>query len=330
MTKSGEFSFIAKLARDLAAPGASLSLGDDGAVITQKDMHGKGALVAVADMAQAGVHALSDVSAADLARKALRMNLSDLAAMGAVPAYYLQTISWPHDHDAAAQDDLVRGLAQDQKAFGIALIGGDTIAGPGPLCVSITALGWANEGITRRHGMQVGDDVWLSGTTGDGFLGLQVAEGQLDFLPADAQAVLARHYHFPEPRVRLGPLLAPHVNAMIDISDGVLADAGHLCADADSGLVLCPDAMPLSDAARLWVQGQEDEYAARLSLMGGGDDYELLFTAPVEKRKTIKQLACDAQTPVTRIGTACEGVGLFIRDAAGQVVGVNAAGFTHF
>ena len=324
---SGEFAFIAALAAKAAKAPEALGLGDDGAVLWMGDGR---KLVLVADMLQAGIHALKDASPAQIACKALRTNLSDLAAMGAQPAFYLSTLCWPKDTDEMQKQALINALAEDQKRFGLALIGGDTIGGAGPFTISITMLGWAKGPLLRRAGAQIGDDVWVSGTIGDGVLGLGVAQGTISPTKEVDARFLRRRYEYPEPRLALGHKLAPMAHGAIDISDGLIADAAHLAEAATVCLCLDPDRVPLSDAGRRWVDGQSDRDNALEHLMAGGDDYELLFVASGEHRENIETISQEIGLPLRRIGKVIAGQGVRLGKDDGPQRKSCKTGFTHF
>ncbi|MDQ7019640.1 MAG: thiamine-phosphate kinase [Robiginitomaculum sp.] len=324
---AGEFAFIAALAAKAAKTPEALGLGDDGAVLWMGDGR---KLVLVADMLQAGIHALGDAAPAQIACKALRTNLSDLAAMGAQPAFYLSTLCWPKNTDAAQKQTLITALAEEQERFGISLIGGDTIGGVGPFTISITMLGWARGPLLRRAGAQVGDDIWVSGTIGDGVLGLGVAQGFISVAQeADAQ-FLRRRYEYPDPRLSLGIKLASLAHCAIDVSDGLIADAAHLAAAANVCLCLDPDRVPLSEAARGWLGREADRENALETLMAGGDDYELLFTVPVAERALVKEISQDIGLPLGRIGQVIAGQGVRLGKEGGPHREPRQTGFTHF
>ncbi len=325
--KSGEFGFIAALAKLADGAPQALGLQDDAAVLNL----GKGRdLVIAADMVQAGVHTLANATPAQVASKALRSNLSDLAAMGAEPAFYLSTISWPGTHGADDRQALIAALSTEQETFGLRLIGGDTIVGQGLLSISITVLGWAKNGVLRRSGARIGDDVWVSGTIGDGWLGLRAAQGRLGGASRSARDFLVHRYMYPEPRLALGAKLVRLAHSALDVSDGLLADAAHLAAQGQGALRLDPEALPLSASAQHWLAGQEDQGAAREVLMRGGDDYELLFTAPVKRRPQIKALCQPLGLALSRIGSVVAGQGVMLAQRHGADRAVAAEGFTHF
>ncbi len=324
---TGEFELIARHFAPLAkAPGA-LGLLDDAALLAPP----AGAeIVLTADALVAGVHFLEEDPADLVARKLLRVNLSDLAAMGARPLGYLMTAALARPLDEAWVARFAQGLGEDQEAFGIALLGGDTTGTPGPTTLSLTALGAVPAGrALTRSGARAGDLVYLSGTLGDGALGLKAAQGALPDLPAEARATLIDRYRLPQPRLALGQALgeAGLASAAIDVSDGLAADLGHILeASGLAGVVETAD-LPLSEAARAALAGDP---ALLPLLLTGGDDYELLFTAFPEQAAAIATLARDLSLPLTRIGRLETGEGLSLRDAEGAEVALDKAGWEHF
>ncbi len=294
----GEFSLIARHFRRLAGPG-SLDLSDDAAVF---DPPPGRQLVAAADAMVAGVHFLPDDPPETIGAKLLRVNLSDLAAMGAAPLGYLLTVALPRGTPEGWIAEFVAGLVADGDTFGIHALGGDTVSTPGPATFSLAVLGTVAPGTAlRRGGARPGDRVWVSGTLGDGALGLRVLRGEL---APDAAGHLARRYRLPEPRLALGAALSGVAAAAMDVSDGLVQDLGHLCRASGCGAAIEAAALPLSDAARAAV-GTDP---ALLSLvLAGGDDYELLFAAPPERSGEVLARAAAAGTAVTPIGAFAEG-----------------------
>ncbi len=317
----GEFEFIAARLKPLAAgtPGA-LDLEDDAALL---DVPAGMTLVLTKDAMVAGVHFLADDPPAEIAKKLLRVNLSDLAAMGAAPVGYLLALARAKDTPESWLAEFCQGLADDQAEFAIGLLGGDTVSTPGPLTLSLTALGQVPKGqALRRRGAQPGDDLWVSGTLGDGALGLLVLQGKLE-PPAAERTFLTRRYRLPQPRLALGQALRGLARAALDISDGLLADLGHILDASGIGAELWADRLPLSPAAR-------DLPGARDAALGGGDDYELLFTAPPARRDDVAGLARRLVLPLTRIGKADAGPGLKVVDAAGREIAPTGRGWQHF
>lgn len=322
MAGAGEFGFIrTRLAPLTRGHPAALDLSDDAAVLTPDPAC---QLVVASDMLVAGVHFLESDPPEVAAERALRSNLSDLAAMGAEPLGYLSSIAWPAGVMQAWRDRFVDGLASAQDAFGISLLGGDTTTGPGPLTISLTMLGQVPTGSALlRHGAQIGEDVWVSGTIGDARLGLDVARGVLP-----ANPVLLQRYQRPTPRLALGVGLRRLATACLDISDGLIADAGHIAAVSGVRLELQASQVPLSSQARSWLAG---EYGASLiALVTGGDDYELLFCAPQASRAAVQALGAQLDLALTRIGTVRDGQGVALIGADDAVLETGAGGFTHF
>ena len=316
----GEFEFIARRLRPLATTPGALDLIDDAALL---DAPPGTQLVFAKDAMVAGVHFLPDDPPGQIAQKLVRVNLSDLAAMGAAPLGYLLALARCKEITDDWLAEFCAGLAADNGAFGIALLGGDTILTPGPLSLSLTAIGEVPKGAALlRSGAKPGDDIWVSGTLGDAALGLKVLQGQLE-VTAPARADLIGRYRLPEPRVALGQALRGIASAAIDVSDGLIADLGHVLEASAVGAELRADQLPLSAAAR-------DLPGARDAALAGGDDYELLFTAPPIRRAEIAALARQLDLPLTRIGELRPGSDLTILDAAGQVIDMANRGWQHF
>jgi thiamine-monophosphate kinase len=317
----GEFEFIARRLRPLAAgTPAALGLLDDAAVL---DPPPGRQLVLTKDAMIEGVHFLTLDPAPQVAQKLLRVNLSDLAAMGAEPLGYLLALARRPD---LADDWLAAfcaGLAEDQAEFGIALLGGDTTSTPGPVSLSLTAIGTVPKGAALlRSGAMPGDDVFVSGTLGDAALGLRVLTGEIR--PGAAATVfLADRYRRPQPRLPLGMALRGLASACIDVSDGLAADLGHILEASNVGAEVWADALPLSPAAM-------DQAGAREAALGGGDDYELLFTAAPGRRGEIDRLGRELALPLTRIGRIDAMPDLRVLDAAGNPVHLRRTGWTHF
>lgn len=286
-----EFETIARLLRPLTreAPEA-LDLLDDAAVLPAREGCD---LVVTKDAVVQGVHFLPDDPLDLVARKLLRVNLSDLAAKGAEPYGYFLAAMWPQGWGWVERDAFARGLAEDGQAFGLPLLGGDTVTTPGPFTASVTMLGHVPAGgMIRRAGARPGDLLLVSGTVGDGFLGLKAARGEID------DAWLAGRYRLPEPRLRLREVLRRQARAAADVSDGLLADAGHIAAASGCGLRVELERLPLSEPAARWLAAQPDRAAGLLALATGGDDYEVVCAGAGEIEG------------MTRVGTFMEGEGV--------------------
>jgi thiamine-monophosphate kinase len=294
----GEFDVIARLFAPLARgePGA-YGLTDDAAVLA---MPAGRALVVTTDTVVAGVHFLADDPPEDVAWKALAVNLSDLAAMGAAARAYTLAAAFAGDLGWNWMRRFARGLARAQAAHRVALIGGDTVATPGPSTFTITALGAVAGGrALRRSGARPGDAVYVSGTIGDGALGLLARQGKLERLPARHRRALIRRYRRPLPRLALGARLIDAASAAIDVSDGLVADLGHVCETSGVGAVVEVARVPLSPAAAAAVRADN---ALAATALAGGDDYELAFTAPPSRAAGIARIARALRLPLTMIG----------------------------
>jgi len=319
-----EFERIRRFFAPLAGPGG-LGLSDDAALV---DCRPGRRLVVTADALVAGVHYLSEDPPDLIAQKLLRVNLSDLAAMAARPLFYLLTTALPRHLGGAWLEAFARGLAADQDRFGVALLGGDSVATEGPAVLSLTAIGEVAAGAEiRRSGARPGERIWVSGTIGDAYLGLAVLRGAHAALSPDERAALIGRFRLPEPRTELGPRLAGIASAMIDVSDGLVADLGHICETSGVAAVVELAAVPLSPAAR-HVVADMPQLLPRLA--AGGDDYELLFTAPPAAEARIAALAAELALPITAIGRIESGDGVRLRDRQGREITLASTGYRHF
>jgi thiamine-monophosphate kinase len=321
----GEFDII----RDVFAPLSANEIGafnltDDAATLSPPPGT---EIVMTKDAMVSGVHFFTDDEPRKIAQKLLRVNLSDLAAMGATPMGYLLATFWEQGTDPDWIRDFAKGLEQDQEEFAIGLLGGDTVTTPGPLSLSLTAIGNVPLGqVLRRKGADVGDLIMVSGTVGDAALGLRIRNGELDFLASSDQQFLLDRYLLPQPRVALGTALRGVASSCIDISDGVVADISHLSESSSVQMVIDADQLPLSAAAKAAAKGKSDSL---ITLLTGGDDYELAFTIPPEKQDRLTVLAKQAGTDVKVIGRVAEGAGIRVLKN-GQPVSVKAGGWRHF
>jgi thiamine-monophosphate kinase len=320
----GEFGRIRRFFAPLAGPGG-LQLRDDAALV---DCAPGKRLVVTVDAMVEGVHYLPDDPPDLVARKLLRVNLSDLAAMGATPLHYLLATALPASFGDEWVARFTQGLAEDQRRFGVHLLGGDSVATAGPAVLSLTAIGEVAIGSEiRRDGARPGDRIWVSGTIGDALLGLLVLRGGYPELGASERAALSARFQLPEPRTALGPRLAGIAHGMCDVSDGLVADLGHICEASQVGASLALPALPLSPGARRLAAADP---ALPVRLATGGDDYELLFTAPAAASEVIGTLAAELALPITAIGTIDGGNQVRLLDVDGQPVPVESAGYRHF
>jgi thiamine-monophosphate kinase len=302
-----EFALIARHFRPLAGPGA-LNLQDDAAVLAPPPGR---ELVLTCDAMVAGVHFLPDDPPDLIGRKLLRVNLSDLAAKGATPIGYLMTVSTPRDTQDAWYAAFAAGLHQDQQEYGVTLLGGDTTSTPGPISLSLTILGHVAPGqAVHRVGARPGDGIFVTGTIGDGALGLAVARGRL----LDPTGFLLSRYRLPQPRI--GVAIAGVASAGMDISDGLVQDLGHICRASDVIAEIDAANVPLSPQARAagpdWLP----------TCLTGGDDYELLLAIPPGR---------EAGIPVTRIGAFRAGPPeVIVRGLDGKPMNLARGGWSHF
>ncbi len=312
MSGADEFSEIARLFRPLTGGAAgAFDLMDDAAVVPQRAGFD---LVVTKDAMVEGVHFPIGEAPDLVARKLLRVNLSDLAAKAAEPFGCFLAIGWPQAYGPAEREAFAKGLGEDLAAYGVALLGGDTVATPGPLTASLTALGWVPEGrMVRRAGARPGHVLAVSGTIGDGALGLAAVRGEVE----DPDGFLAARLRLPTPRLDLRDTLLARSSAAADVSDGLIADAGHIAKASRVGVRLDLDRMPLSAAAQRWLVGQSDRGAALARLASGGDDYEVVA-------------AFDGAVPdgFTAIGEVTAGDGVGVR-CGGVAVPVASGGWRH-
>jgi len=296
-----------------------LGVGDDCALLAPPP----GCQLAVTmDTLVAGVHFPAGVSPEALGHKALAVNLSDLAAMGAEPAWITLALTLPAS-DADWLAGLSRGLAVLAAAHGVALVGGDTTHGP--LSLTIQATGFIEPGrALRRDGARAGDGVYVSGTLGDAALGLKIHLG--DYLPPAGGETLLERLHRPTPRIELGRSLVGVAAAAIDISDGLLADLGHICERSGVGAILHAESLPLSAGARAYLAATGDWRP----FLAGGDDYELCFTVPAERIAVFEASLSGLPCAVTRIGEIRAGDTIDCRLPDGRPLHLDAAGYDHF
>ena len=310
-----EFDLIERIRqRTPARADVVLGIGDDAALV---QVPAGRQLVVCADTLNEGVHFPVGTAAADIGWKALAVNLSDLAAMGAEPAWCTLSLSLPSP-DAAWLDGFLDGFLALAMQHGVALVGGDTTRGP--LSVSVTAHGFVEPGrALLRGGARAGEDLWVSGTLGD-------AAAALALLEQGAPGALRARLDRPTPRVALGRVLPGLATAAVDVSDGLLADLGHVCRASGVGAEVELDRLPTSDALR-------DPFAPehRPALQAtGGDDYELCFTAPPDRADAIRAAADAAATPVTCVGRIVPGHAVTARGADGRPWVPARSGYEHF
>jgi thiamine-monophosphate kinase len=319
-----EFELIARFfTRPPKSASVALGVGDDAALLVPTPGH---QLVAAVDMLVGGRHFFADVDPEALGHKALAVNLSDMAAMGATPRWALLAGALP-DADPAWLAAFARGFYALADAHGVDLVGGDTTRGPLNLCVTILGEVPAGQAITRA-GAQVGDNIWVSGHLGDAALALAAIGGHTTLDPAALAACRAR-LERPVPRVALGESLRGVATAMLDVSDGLTGDLAHILDASHVGAVVDLAAVPCGFALAAKLAGAERAIALSC-LLAGGDDYELCFTAPHCASARIAAIAAGGGVLLTRIGLIHAGAGLVVRDAEGVPMAALPCGFDHF
>ncbi|UDF36152.1 UNVERIFIED_ORG: thiamine-phosphate kinase [Shinella sp. XGS7] len=318
----GEFELIQRFFQSRSqAPAAAVpvGIGDDCAVLSATP--GAQWLVS-SDMLVEGRHFLSTVAPERLGHKALAVNLSDLAACGATPRAFTLALALPRA-DAAWLEGFANGLLALAQAHGIALVGGDTTAGPLNICITVMGEAPAGQALLRS-GARAGDDLYVSGSLGDARLALEAFRGSVSLSGEDFETA-RRAMECPQPRVVLGQALRGLAHSAIDVSDGFVGDLGHVLARSGLGATVQADALPRGPA--LARQAPELQ---RLCTLSGGDDYELIFSAPPAARAAVQAASAASATPVTCVGRLEAEPGLRLLDAQGQPIAWRVASFDHF
>jgi thiamine-monophosphate kinase len=327
---SAEDRLIAQYFRPLARHAGAMELRDDAAFYTPPEGSD---IVLTKDAIVAGVHFLADDPPDLVARKALRVNLSDLAAKGAKPAGFLLALALPHATGDEWLQGFARGLAADAEGYGCPLFGGDTVSTPGPLTVSITAFGTLPRGtMVHRTGAKPGDHVLVSGTIGDAALGLLLrrdpAKAAQWRLGATADQHLLERYSVPQPRTALAEAVRRHASAAMDVSDGLAGDLGKLCRESGVAVAVAAHRVPLSEAARAALTAEPDLIER---ILAGGDDYEIVCTVPAHAIEAFRAAAAGAGIPVSEIGMAAAGEGAArFADERGRALAFARPSFSHF
>lgn len=328
--RSGEFELIERYFRPLSHPDYGLNLSDDAALLpvdTGTD------LVLTMDTVISGVHYFPDDPPGLIAKKALRVNLSDLVAKGAEPVGYLMSLGLEDGWSDEWLEGFSEGLKDDQSAYGIHLLGGDTVRSPDRVSISITAIGKTGDrGMIRRSGGQSGDVVFATGTIGDSALGLRLRIGAKTgtaWTPStEDQHYLIGRYTLPEPRVGALEALRAHAHAAMDISDGLVGDLGKLAKISGLGVELDVDAIPLSPAARAAVAMDHSLWGV---ILNGGDDYEILGTVAPESSENLFKALAEVGCPTHAIGTCRADLPMgSVLDRKGRDLTAGQGGFTHF
>jgi thiamine-monophosphate kinase len=315
-----EFELIA---RHFTRPAANavLGVGDDCALLSVTN----GMDLAIStDTMVSGTHFFPDVNPENLGHKALAVNLSDMAAMGALPYWAMLAVTLPHvDHAWLAA--FAKGFFDLAQEYNVSLVGGDTTRGPS-LVMTVTIMGEVPAGAAlRRSGAKVGNDVWVSGNVGDAALAVAHRYGRLVLAESDYQEAVMRLYE-PTPRVALGQALRGLATAAIDVSDGLLADLTHICRLSGVGATIDLHSVPVSAIGAKHIETD----AGRNAILAGGDDYELCFTAHPNSRDSIQELEDVLGVPITRVGQIKRGKGVSLLGADGKAVKIDGRGYDHF
>ncbi|MGB3446571.1 MAG: thiamine-phosphate kinase [Xanthobacteraceae bacterium] len=323
---SGEDDLIARYFKPLATAPGALGLTDDAAILQA----GGDDVVVTTDAIVAGVHFLPDDPPDTVARKVLRVNLSDLASKGADPAGFVLTLAL-RDVSEAWLAPFARALGEDADQFSCPLLGGDTVSTPGPAMISVTAFGRVPLGrMVRRSTARAGDVIVASGTIGDAVLGLAILKGERGPFDDDAaaRAALIERYRVPQPRVALAHAVRDHASAAMDVSDGLMGDLAKLCAASGVSAVVDAASVPLSTPAGTWLAG-DPSLVTRL--VSGGDDYEILCTVPENRLAAFEAAARSAGVSVRVIGRIVAGEAApQLVDAGNRKIPLDRQSYSHF
>jgi thiamine-monophosphate kinase len=318
-----EFAWIESLRALTRGDPRALGLADDAAVLPARPGFD---LVVSTDAMVEGVHFLEGERPQIIARRLLRTSLSDLAAKAARPFGYLLTTAWPPDRSWAWRRAFTQGLAEDGDEFGVALLGGETVATPGPLTLSATVFGWTSAGRTvLRSTARAGDAVVVCGVIGDGWLGLRAARGEI----ADPGGRLQAHYRTPRPLLALRDLLSTYARAAADVSDGLLADVGHVAEASGLGVRIDLEQLPLSISGAAWCEAQDEEVQARLRLASGGDDYAIVCAVAPQDEDPARRGIGALGVPAARVGVFMDGGGLDLRLRGAPITLPDTLGWRH-
>jgi thiamine-monophosphate kinase len=320
-----EFEILDRFIRPLTERHpSSLHLTDDACILDKLNTK---QFVATTDSITEGVHFLPNTSPQNIAHKLIAINLSDIAAMAAAPKYYLLSAILPKTIDKEWLHGFSSTLSELNKQYEILIVGGDTVRHKGPLSLSITMIGEVDKyhAITRS-GAKEGDDIYATGTLGDSAIGLLIKQepDKLKLSKEDARFFINR-YELPIPRVEIGKKLTKIANSMIDISDGFIQDAAHIAKNSNVQLEINLKDIPVSQP----LQKIKNQYDIIETVLTGGDDYELFFTAPEKYEGAIKEIASITSVPITKIGKVSTGDKIIIRDHEGKELKFNKTGYIH-
>ena len=325
-----EFDLIKKYFKPLSSRGApAFSLSNDGAVFSPAPGED---LVFTKDTLVAGGHFFSDDSPELIAQKAQRVNLSDLAAMGAKPEGYLLSLALPKSGLNIDEwvSEFAGGLLKGQNDFSWQIWGGDTVSTTGPITISVTAIGSVKRGeFLSRSGAKPGDQIYVSGEVGDAACGLKVLEMGID---QENYTYLIDRYHLPVPRIELGKSLVGIATSAMDISDGLMTDIGHICEESKVGAVINYYQIPTSTALINFMKGNHLETNEDYShlIWNGGDDYELLFTISKEKEDVVKKISKELGVGLTKVGEITADCKTILVGNDDHKINIKGHGFSHF
>lgn len=320
-----EFSFIEKYLTPLTFGKAeALSLKDDAAIIPQKPGYD---IVISKDAIVEGTHFFKNDSLYDIARKLVRVNISDLAAKGATPYCCFLALILPQNSSEQWFQQFTNGLKDDLQEFGCFLAGGDTTVHNGGLVLTLTVLGYVPTGKTiLRSGANDGDLVFVTGTIGDSYLGLETLRGNYKDLSQEAKKFVQGRYFIPEPRISVGQELLNIASSATDVSDGLLADLENICNSSGVGAEIILDKIPFSPAA---VEASNTDNGFFIKAITGGDDYELLFTAPASMQNKIDEISQNTGIEISNIGKIMPSGGVKLLTENGKEVWIERLGYRH-
>ncbi|MFC7290222.1 thiamine-phosphate kinase [Hirschia litorea] len=321
-----EFDLIKTYFAPLATSPDAFGLEDDVASLNPPDGR---QLIITTDSLVEGVHFLSEDPLETVAQKLLRVNISDVLAKGGTPWAAVLSLTWPSGRDVRQISSFADGLKADLEHWGISLMGGDTTSTPGPLMLGFTLLAHCPQtGPIRRAGAKQGDDIWVTGTIGDGYLGLKAARGELSLSRPEDVALLAWRYRVPEiPDLSIADLISNVAHASADVSDGLVADIDHIAKASNFQAVIALDDVPFSSAAKLCL---EEKKVGRLELITKGDDYQTVFTAPPEAKAAILRASLQHGLDITKIGKIQSGQGVLLQRSNGATIPIRSEGWKHF
>ncbi|ACT59071.1 thiamine-phosphate kinase [Hirschia baltica] len=321
-----EFDLIKTYFAPLAISPDAFGLKDDVAALNPPAGR---QLIITTDTLVESVHFLSEDPLETVAQKLLRVNISDVLAKGGTPWAAVLSLTWPSGRDVRQLSSFADGLKADLEHWGISLMGGDTTSTSGPLTLGLTLLAHCPQtGPILRSGGKQGDDIWVTGSIGDGYLGLKAAMGELSLSRPEDVALLAWRYRVPEiPDSAIAELISEVAHASADVSDGLVADINHIAKASNLQAIINLDEVPFSSAAKLCLA---EKKVSRLELVTKGDDYQSVFTAPPEAKAVILRASLQYGLEITKIGTMQTGQGVSLQRPNGTMIPIKSDGWKHF